>query len=120
MVLLRRGARRVGGLRRCPGPSTAAAPTPAWAALIVDVTGDAALKRQGWQDYAPAAFGAAVRRGDLVKVGGAGRAVVACSDLSLEELSGGVKGYPCPSAQETPLVFEGALVLPTRGRPGHG
>jgi hypothetical protein len=114
-------------LSACAGSSPALAPAqrsgtpnPAFAGLIVDVSGDAALKRQGWQDYAPAAFGAVVRRGDLVRVAGSSRAIVACSDLNLAELTGGVKGYPCITEAQSPLVFEGALVSPTRGDPGTG
>lgn len=88
------------------------------AGLVVDVSGDAALKRQGWQDYAPIAFGAAVHRGDLIRLAGASRAVVACADLNLAELSGGVKRFPCSAEARTPIVFEGALVSPTRGDQG--
>ncbi len=98
-----------------PGPATAA---PGNAGLIVAVSGDAALKRQGWRDFAPVAFGAVFRRGDLVRVGDGGRALVACADLNLAELTGGVKGNPCPAGGPAPLVFEGALVSPTRGGPG--
>lgn len=101
-------------------PVQSATPGPAPAGLIVGLSGDAALKRQGWSDYAPAAFGAALRRGDLIRVEGAGRAVVACGDLNLAELTGGVKGFPCPAESRTPLVFEGALVSATRGDQGQG
>lgn len=105
-----------------PAPSGAASggtSGPA-AGLIVDVSGDAALKRQSWQDYRPATFGSAVHRGDLIRATGSGRAVIACPDLNLAELSGKVEGYPCSTAATSPLVFEGALVSPTRGDQGAG
>ena len=112
----------LGLLAACsPSPAPqAATPGSAGAGLIVDVSGNAALKRQGWQDYAPATFGTAVRRGDLIRVEGASRAMVACADLNLAELTGGVKGFPCPSAGQAPIVFEGALVSPTRSDQGQG
>jgi len=97
-------------------------PTPARSAgsgtesgLIVDVQGDAAVKRAGWRDYAPALFGAPLRRGDLLRLGSAGNATVACADLKLSTVEGGVSGYPCQTAPRTPLVYEGTLLNPTRG-----
>jgi len=102
-------------------------PTPARPAgggtesgLIVGVQGDAALKRAGWRDYAPALFGAPLRRGDLLRLGSAGSATVACADLKLATVEGGVSGYPCQTAPRTPLVYEGTLLNPTRGDNGSG
>ena len=83
--------------------------------LIVGVQGDAAVKRAGWRDYAPALFGAPLRRGDLLRLGSAGSATVACADLKLATVEGGVSGYPCQTAPRTPLVYEGTLLNPTRG-----
>jgi len=88
--------------------------------LIVGVQGDAAVKRAGWRDYAPALFGAPLRRGDLLRLGSAGRATVACADLKLATVEGGVSGYPCQTAPRTPLVYEGTLLNPTRGDSGSG
>jgi hypothetical protein len=100
-------------------------PTPARPAggatesgLIVGVQGDAAVKRAGWRDYAPALFGAPLRRGDLLRLGSAGSATVACADLKLATVEGGVSGYPCQTAPKTPLVYEGTLLSPTRGDGG--
>lgn len=87
------------------------------AALIVGVEGETALKRQGWRDYAPAMLGTVLRRGDLVRAATSGKAVVACSDLSLSELSGGVKGYPCRTEGPAPIAYQGGLVNATRGDP---
>ena len=102
-------------------------PTPAWptgggaeSGLIVGVQGDAAVKRAGWRDYAPALFGAPLRRGDLLRLGSAGSATVACADLKLATVEGGVSGYPCQTAPRTPLVYEGTLLNPTRGDGGSG
>ena len=102
-------------------------PTPARPAgggtesgLIVGVQGDAAVKRAGWRDYAPALFGAPLRRGDLLRLGSAGSATVACADLKLATVEGGVSGYPCQTAPRTPLVYEGTLLNPTRGDNGSG
>jgi hypothetical protein len=88
--------------------------------LIVGVQGDAAVKRAGWRDYAPALFGAPLRRGDLLRLGSAGSATVACADLKLASVEGGVSGYPCQTAPRTPLVYEGTLLNPTRGDSGSG
>ena len=88
--------------------------------LIVGVQGDAAVKRAGWRDYAPALFGAPLRRGDLLRLGSAGSATVACADLKLATVEGGVSGYPCQTAPKTPLVYEGTLLNPTRGDGGSG
>ncbi len=82
--------------------------------------GDAAVKRAGWRDYAPALFGAPLRRGDLLRLGSAGSATVACADLKLATVEGGVSGYPCQTAPRTPLVYEGTLLNPTRGDGGSG
>jgi hypothetical protein len=88
--------------------------------LIVGVQGDAAVKRAGWRDYAPALFGAPFRRGDLLRLGSAGSATVACADLKLATVEGGVSGYPCQTAPPSPLVYEGTLLNPTRGDSGSG
>ena len=78
------------------------------------------MKRAGWRDYAPALFGAPFRRGDLLRLGSAGRATVACADLKLATVEGAVSGYPCQTAPRTPLVYEGSLLNPTRGDNGNG
>ncbi|MBM4458485.1 MAG: tetratricopeptide repeat protein [Chloroflexi bacterium] len=82
--------------------------------IIVGLQGEAAMKRAGWRDYAPAMFGAAFRRGDLLRLT-AGRAVVACADLRLATVEAGVSGFPCQASQRPAIVFEGALLNPTRG-----
>jgi hypothetical protein len=106
-----------------PQPSPArpgAAAVPTESGLIVGVQGDAAVKRAGWSDYAPALFGAPLRRGDLLRLGSADRATVVCADLKLATVEGGVSGSPCQTAPRTPLVYEGVLLNPTRGDGGSG
>jgi predicted negative regulator of RcsB-dependent stress response len=105
----------------------AAQPTPSSAAtaridagLVVGVQGNAAVKRNGWRDYAPALLGTPLRRGDLLRLESTGSATVACADLKLATIASGVSGYPCQAAPKTPLVYEGALLTPTRGDSGSG
>ena len=89
--------------------------------IIVTVRGDATIKRAGWQNYAPAFFGAPLRKGDLLRLAVSARAVVACADLKLSELPAGVSGFPCKTGPEqSALVYAGRLAAPTRGEPGVG
>ena len=89
--------------------------------IIVTVQGDASIKRAGWQNYAPAFFGAPLRKGDLLRLAASARAVVACADLKLTELPAGVSGFPCETgASQGALVYAGRLASPTRGEPSTG
>lgn len=88
--------------------------------LIVQLQGDASLKRSGWRDYAPALFGTPFRKGDLLRVDASARATVACADLALAELGSGVNGFPCTATGAAPLVYSGGLAAATRGDPGTG
>jgi hypothetical protein len=98
-----------------PTPAPARGTSPSDSGLIVGVQGDAAVKRAGWRDYAPALFGAPLRRGDLLRLDAAGRAVVACPDLKLATVESGVSGSPCQATGRKPIVYEGSLLIPTRG-----
>ena len=85
-------------------------------AIIVALQGQASVKRSGWSEYAPAVFGMSVRKGDLMRLGATAQAQLACADLKLAALTGGVNGMPCKTG--TPaggIVYSGGLVNPTRG-----
>ena len=110
-------------LAACGGTRPTAAPASGDATanngqdgIIVTVQGDVSIKRAGWQNYAPAFFGAPLRKGDLLRLAASARAVVACADLKLSELPAGVSGFPCETgASQSALVYAGRLASPTRG-----
>jgi hypothetical protein len=61
--------------------------------LLVATEGEVQLKREGWKDYVPVAFGTMIKSTDLLKVEGS--APMLCADLSLKTVSG--RGaQPCP------------------------
>jgi hypothetical protein len=122
LVLLILSLASCGGTRPTATPATDDATVSAGqAGIIVTVQGDATVKRAGWQNYAPALFGAPFRKGDLLRLATAARVVVACADLKLSELPAGVSGFPCkPAADPGILVYAGRLASPTRGEPGMG
>ncbi len=115
------------GLAACGGARPAASPAAGGAAgepesgIIVAVQGEASVKRAGWQRYAPARFGAAFGKGDLLRVDEAAHAMVACADLALADLPAGISGFPCQgSSGQGELVYRGSLAVPTRGEPEQG
>ena len=122
LVLLVLSLAACGRTRPTAAPATAAAAAgAAQAGIIVTVQGDASVKRAGWQNYAPALFGASFQKGDLLRLATAARVVVACADLKLSELPAGVSGFPCkPAASPDALVYAGRLASPTRGEQGVG
>lgn len=86
---------------------------------LIGIDGNVSLKRTGWRDYVPAAFGAPLRRGDLLRVNGGGRAQVVCADLTLQEVRTGISGVPCP--EDAPLLtYRGSLIAATRASSGDG
>ena len=94
----------------CSRPAPQAAPNTGGGAdsgIIVGVEGAAALKRAGWCDYAPAIFGAAFRRGDLLRTEGGASARIACADLAVAgEMAG--ERISCPAC-------DAEMVVPDRG-----
>ncbi len=62
--------------------------------LLVVTEGTIRLKREGWNDYVPVAFGAVVRPRDLVEVDGS--ALLLCADLSLKPITISQVRQPCP------------------------
>jgi hypothetical protein len=100
--------------------AVAAAPTtpsPDNAAhLLVVVEGRVSVKRKGWTQYVPAMFGLSLRSGDLLRLEESSRAAVACADLTLVSVPGGVSGVPCTVPRPL-LVYHGSLVNLTRDQP---
>jgi hypothetical protein len=70
--------------------------------LLIVAQGPVLLKRDGWPDYQPTAFGAELRRGDMLQLGPDGQATVLCADLTTWPVPGGApsgvfNGCPPPS-----------------------
>ena len=76
MTLLCSGCSKVGEPREDQDAST-----------VVAISGPVLLKRVGWSNYAPVLFGTVLRSDDLVQVGSAASANVACPDLSIVSLA---------------------------------
>ncbi len=76
--------------------------------------GDAVeLKRKGWADYIPVAFGTRLRWGDLVRVKDKAQVSIVCADLSIQSLTAGyLGGLPCPKAAPVLLWKESPLLNP--------
>jgi hypothetical protein len=83
--------------------------------LVVEVEGSVSFKQKGWTNYAPLAFGIALRSGDLLKIPESAHAKVVCSDLTVHKLESGVEGIPCAGAGDLLRSAEGSLINPTRG-----
>lgn len=88
--------------------------------LIVQIDGQAKVKRQGWAVYAPVVFGTGLQAGDLVHLGESSRAQVVCSDLTLHDVPTGVGGVPCPASRVVLRRTDGSLINATRGWPSDG
>ena len=82
--------------------------------VIVAIQGQLSIKRLGWKEYAPALFGTLVRSGDLLKLEGSSKATVACTDLTIYDVTGGISGIPCLISQPT-LVYNRSLIRSTLG-----
>ena len=94
-----------------PTTTPSATPTPIASDddlnLLIVAQGPVRLKRDGWPDYQLTAFGAVLRRGDLLQVDVQARATVLCADLTAWPVpagapSGVING--CPPAQKPALV----------------
>lgn len=83
--------------------------------LVVEVEGSVSFKQKGWTNYAPLAFGIALRSGDLLKIPESAHAMVVCSDLTVHKLEPGIEGVPCTGAGALLRGAEGSLINPTRG-----
>jgi hypothetical protein len=83
--------------------------------LIVAVSGKLSLKRKDWNQYAPAMFGTAVKRGDLLRLENSSKATVVCADLTVHLVSNGPSGVPCDSNKKPVLIYRGERINTTRG-----
>jgi hypothetical protein len=72
--------------------------------LLVAVTGDVRLKREGWTEYVPVGFGTLLQYDDLLKVEGSAK--VLCGDLTTVSIDGR-DSCPCPPAPGR-LAYRGA------------
>jgi hypothetical protein len=87
--------------------------------LVVEVAGDAALKRGHWRAENRLTFGTEVALGDLIRLRDASAQVtILCADLSLAVVSGRAFGaVECP--EEAPALFyRGERISPLRAGPG--
>ena len=57
---------------------------------------------------------------DLLRIEGASRAKVVCSDLTLHDVPSGIGGVPCPSSPSLLRWVDGSVINPTRGGPSDG
>lgn len=74
--------------------------------LLLEVDGTVEIRRTGWSEFLPAAFGAILRQGDLVRLPEGGSAFVFCGDEAAWEAGpnsipadGEAHGVPCESAR---------------------
>jgi len=102
-------------------PAPSATPTPITSDdglnLLIVAQGSVRLKRDGWPDYQPTAFGAILRRGDLMQVDAQARATVLCADLTAWPVPGGAPAgvaNGCPPPKEPILVRKGSLIGATK------
>lgn len=80
---------------------------------LVAVQGHLSVKREGWDQYAPALFGMVFRQGDLLRLEGNSQATLVCADLTLATVPSGIGGVPCKVTRPV-LRYAGSLVNPTR------
>jgi len=88
--------------------------------LVVAIQGRPSLKRHGWINYAPIAFGTWLQEGDLLDLGESSSAKVVCSDLTLHDVSMGIGAIPCPPSRVVLRRQDGSLIHVTRGWPNDG
>jgi hypothetical protein len=86
--------------------------------LLVATEGEVLLKRAKWSDYHPTAFGAALERGDLLRLADGAQAKVLCDNLTLWPVPGGAPSgvnSGCPQPPEPGLMRAGVKMGSTRG-----
>ncbi|MDM8526704.1 tetratricopeptide repeat protein [Anaerolineales bacterium HSG24] len=86
--------------------------------LLVNLTGEATLKRAGWSDYHPTGFGMVLERGDLLKLSSGAEAQVLCDELTLWSVPSGAPAglnNGCPQPPEPALIRFGGKIGGTRG-----
>lgn len=86
--------------------------------LVVDVQGQATLKRSHWQAENPLSFGTEVVLGDLLHLTKpSAQITVLCADLSLEIISGKEFSSIGCSEQHPVLYYQGDRIAPVRAPP---
>lgn len=106
-----------GGQESGSGPQGRNADAVGFNILIV-AQGDIALKRDGWSEYHPTAFGAELHRGDQLRPADAAEAVVLCDDLRTWRVPAGLPSglnNGCPPPPEPILVRGASRIGNTRG-----
>jgi hypothetical protein len=98
-------------------PVSSATPPDNGLNLLVIARGPVQLKRDGWPGYQPTAFGAILRRGDILQPDPDAQATVLCADLTAWPLpasipSGVANGCPPPSRPA--LTRAEGLIGPTK------
>lgn len=86
--------------------------------LLVEMEGEVLLKRATWSDYHPTAFGAALERGDLLRLSDGSQAKVLCDNLTLWPVPGGAPSgvnSGCPQPLEPGLMRASVKIGSTRG-----
>ncbi|NCC33600.1 MAG: hypothetical protein EOM24_16525 [Chloroflexia bacterium] len=98
-----------------PAEPSGAPPRAASLHLLVDLEGQATLKRSDWRTFAPTFFGTLLRVGDELEI--QGRAAIVCADLNLIPLQDYRGGIPCPDTEA--VLTYGDVPIPTpRGQDG--
>ncbi len=99
-------------------PATDETQTDSGFNLLVVADGEVLLKRNGWSEYHPTAFGAELHRGEQIKPRDGVKAVILCDSLTTWIVPAGVPsglGNGCPQAPEPSLKRGESLIGNTRG-----
>ena len=86
--------------------------------LVVVADGDVQLKREGWQDYHPTTFGAALHRGDQLWPAKGAKVIVLCGDFTTWTVPAGISSglaNGCPPPGELFLTHGPSRIGRTRG-----
>jgi len=86
--------------------------------LLLAVEGEVLLKRETWSDFHPTAFGAALKRGDLLKLSSGAQAKILCDTLNIWNAPSGAAPTGlsgCPRPEAPFLIRRGVKIASTRG-----
>jgi hypothetical protein len=106
------------GNRTAPTPAETSAAVDPGLTLLVVAEGEVLLKRDGWSNYHPTAFGAAVYRGDQLRPAAGAKVVVLCDNLTAWTVPPGAPSgltSGCPQPPEPALVHGESAIGDTRG-----
>lgn len=99
-------------------PTEADAQTDSSLNLLIVADGEVLLKRDGWSDYHPTAFGAELHHGDQLRPGDGASAIVLCDGITTWAVPAGVPSgltNGCPQPREPVLLRGESLIGGTRG-----